>query len=252
MIADECSKIARWFIETHNELVHDNRLKSWAEKLGIKLNNNGILDERQLFHLFVLALLWNNPGTYGAKKGEKAFRNIRDKYTLENFVRATKNESLANELRTADDSLWNPNVFNTLLFIAGGQVKGERIWKKIQHTLISPIIGNKKSDLDRLKQLYDIFNPKPSERAYLTVKTFLIFREVRIQFRNTKKFQYHPSICCIPDSRVRNALKRLNLINNIGNDFKTLRSASEIVSQHFCEGSYELYDLPLFFWEKTH
>jgi hypothetical protein len=86
--------------------------------------------------------------------------------------------------------------------------------------------------------------------AYLTVKAFLIFRELRIQFRDSGKYQYHPIICCTPDRHVRRALKALRLLDNTSHDMNNLIHASEIVAKHFCTDRYELYDLPLFFWNR--
>lgn len=248
MHTQELNEIAEGFIEKHGDYIEDNKLKSWARKVGIKLENNGTIDQNGLFHLFVLAMLWNNPGTYGAKKGEEVFKSIGTKYTLENYVEASRNALLSTELNSAHSSLWNPNVFNTLSSIATGYVGGERVWAKILRILTAPTIGNKESDTRRLELLYDLFNPWQKERAYFTVKVFLIFREIRIQFRTTGKLQYHPAICCVPDSRVRNALKKLNLIDNVGNDLGNLELVSAIVSENFCTPTYELYDLPLFFW----
>lgn len=79
------------------------------------------------------------------------------------------------------------------------------------------------------------------------MKAFLIFRELRIQFRDERKYQYYPAICCIPDSIVRNALSKLGLLDRTGTDLDNLIQAGELVAKHFCNERYELYDLPLFF-----
>lgn len=245
-----CSEIIKWFTEKYGEWIRDNRLISWAGKLGIKLNRDGILDNGQLFHLFVLAVLWNNKPTFKAEKGEQVFLKIKQKYTLKNFAEVAKNDVLANTLRSiAYDTIRNPHVFNLLMFIANGEVNGEKVWTKIKRILNSPGFGNRGSDVNRLKELYGIFNPrKYEEKAYFTVKTFLVFREIKIQFRSTGRYQYHSIICCIPDSNVRKALKKLNLWYRTGNDINSLISASEIVAENFCTDIYELYDLPLFVW----
>ena len=83
--------------------------------------------------------------------------------------------------------------------------------------------------------------------AFLTVKTFFIFREIRIQFRGTGKYQYHPAICCVPDSNVRKALRYLGLLDHARGN---LDSLSQLIADEFCTKEYELYDLPLFFWYK--
>jgi len=116
--------------------------------------------------------------------------------------------------------------------------------------LTFPKIGDKESDLKRLRQLWAIFNNTRKD-AYLTVKTFLIFREIRIQFRDTGKYQYYPAICCVPDSNVRKALAKLGLIQDAEKkDFHNLVIASRIVAEHFCKDPYELYDLSSFFGVK--
>jgi len=86
-----CKEIALWFMKKHKELLRGNKLISWAEKLGVKLNRNNVLDETQLFSLFVLAILWNNKPTYSIEKGEQVFKEIRNSYTLENFRKAIWN-----------------------------------------------------------------------------------------------------------------------------------------------------------------
>ncbi len=251
-MTEECQRIARWFIQDHREWIQGARLKSWAEKLDIKLNTNGILDVSQLFHLFLLALLWNNPGTYRAKTGERVFQRIKGKYTLENFIKAAKNNALVSELKAIDNSVWNPHIFNTLSLIANGKIGSEKVWTKILRILTFPEIGNKEDDINRLSQLFNLFNPPRPKGAFLTVKTFLIFREIRIQFRDTRKFLYHPAICCVPDSKVRSALHGLHLLDSTGNDFQTLKRASQITSANFCTDEYELYDLPLFLWSDVY
>lgn len=250
MNSSKCREIAEWFTEKHKEWIKDNKLVSWAGKLGINLNNEGVLDDAQLFHLFVLAVLWNNKPTYVVEKGLEVFEKIRDDYTLENFREAVENMVLEGQLKSmASKIIGNPQVFNLLMFIANGKLNGENVWTKMKKILNSPIIGDKEDDLRRLRQLYNIFNPpRYGRQAYLTVKIFLIFREIRIQFRQTRKYQYHPAICCIPDNNVRRALKMLNLFDDVGNNISSLIRVSQFVADNFCTKAYELYDLPLFFW----
>lgn len=245
-------EVIEWFTKVHKKWVKDNGLISWAGKLGIELNRNGILDEDQLFHLFVLAVLWNNKPTFRAEKGERVFLDIRKKYTLEKFLKAIKDNSIAVGLRKiASKNIRNSDVFNLLMFIVNGNVDGKPVWAMIKEALNFPNIGHREDDMCRLKQLYGLFNPRRYEgRAYLTVKIFLIFREIRIQFRNSGKYQYHPMICCVPDSHVREALIRLNILGETGSDIDNLLEASDIVAQYFCKESCELYDLPLFLWHK--
>jgi len=245
--AHKYNELIDWFTKRHGEWVQDNKLISWAEKLGIKLNHDGMLDEEELFRLFVLAILWNNSPTYPAEKGERVFKNIKDEYTLSNFRDATYNCQLKERLKQISlVTIQNFHIFNLLMFIANeNNVRAE-----IRQILTSPKIGDKESDLKRLRQLWDIFNNTRKD-AYLTVKTFLIFREIRIQFRDAGKYQYHPAICCVPDSNVRKALAKLGLIQDAEKkDFHNLVIASRIVAEHFCKDPYELYDLPLFFWHK--
>lgn len=236
----------------HDDWVLNKRLISWAGKLGIKLNYKGELDEGHLFHLFVLAVLWNNKPTFKAERGEQVFQAIRNYYTLEHFKKAEAKSKLWHDLKSiASKEIQNPYIFDLLEFIAKGNARRGNVWREIKKVLELPKIGHKDSDINRLRQLYSIFNPREYEgAAYLTVKVFLIFREMRIQFRESGRYQYNPIVCCIPDSNVRNALVVLNLMQQSRNDIDSLIAASEIVAQHFCLNSYELYDLPLFFWYK--
>jgi hypothetical protein len=98
MSARACSEIAEWFMRHHKDCVNDNRLDSWARKLGIELNENGELEKSQLFHLFVLAILWNSDPTYEVELGEQVFLKIKKKYTLGNFHEAAQNDFLSAEL----------------------------------------------------------------------------------------------------------------------------------------------------------
>ncbi|MEM2129652.1 MAG: hypothetical protein QXZ70_03535 [Candidatus Bathyarchaeia archaeon] len=241
------NRIIKWFLEEHRELVSGNRINSWAETLGIQLNEQGVLSEKGLFELFVLATLWNNPPTYNTEKGAQVFESIKNQYTLTNFKQAETNTTLKNELKKiATSTIGNQGIFDLLNYLTN-----ETIWNKIKQILNSPKIGEQEADIERLSNLYGLFNPRRySGGAFLTVKVFLIFRELRIQFRNIEKYQYHPAICCIPDSHVRNALKELGLISDDRIDVKSLISYSQIVAEHFCTGTYELYDLPLFFVHK--
>jgi len=243
------NEIAQWFIREYGAWAKDHKLVSWAEKLGITLNCEGTLDEEELFHLFVLAVLWNNPPTYRTQIGEKIFRKIKDEYTLSNLKVATvfRNKELLEHLAFEEigDLKHTRAILNLLMFIAS-----ENIWMKIKQILDSPKIGNEECDLERLRHLWDLFN-SPRREAYLTIKIFLVFREIRIQFRDTGMYQYHPAICCIPDSHVRKALAKLKLIQDAKRtDFQSLASCSRTVAEHFCRGLYDLYDLPLFFWHK--
>lgn len=244
--------IAEWFIEKHNELIENNKLVSWAGKLGISLNSNGNLDEGQLFQLFVLAALWNNKPTYKAEKGEEVFMRIKNGYTLENFKTAAQDNTIEGRLREiASNVINNPQVYKLLMFIANGRLNGKNVWAFIKEILESPVIGNEEDDLRRLKELYGIFNPpRYHQQAYLTVKVFLIFREIRIQFREVGKYQYHPTICCVPDSNVRKALFNLGILDGIKNDLNNMIKASRLMANAFCTEKYDLYDLPLFFWYK--
>lgn len=244
--------IAEWFIEKHSEWVEDNKLVSWAAKLGINLNVNGKLDEGQLFQLFVLAILWNNKPTYRAEIGEEVFQHIKNEYTLNNFRKASQDSNLKNRLmETAYKIIRNTQVYELLMFIINEKLNGKNIWETIKEILEFPVIGNEEEDLKRLKELYKLFNsPCYDRKAYLTVKTFLVFREIRIQFREYGKYQYHPRICCVPDSNVRRALKDLGLMGEVRNDLNSMMTASRLMANAFCTEEYELYDLPLFFWYK--
>ncbi|MCW3985306.1 MAG: ogr/Delta-like zinc finger family protein [Candidatus Bathyarchaeota archaeon] len=248
----ECAEIAEWFMKHHSDRVQNKRLLSWAGKLGIKLNCKGELDEDQLFHLFVLAALWNNEPTYEAGKGEQVFQTIKKDYTLEHFREAESKGEFREDLKNiAYKGIQNPNTFVLLKFIATGKTQRGNVWQEIRRVLELPGIGNKEIDINRLRQLYGIFNPREYKaKAYFTVKSFLIFRELRIQFKETGRYQYNPIVCCIPDSHVRMELTNLNLIQQAGNDIDSLIAASEMVAKYFCTNAYELYDLPLFFWHK--
>jgi len=222
---------------------------SWAGKLGTKLNCNGSLAEDQLFQLFVLAVLWNNEPTFKAEIGEKVFEAIRNDYTLERFKRAMKNSEIECDLKNiAINKIQNIHVFNLLKFIASGNYQRPNIWQEIRKILELPKIGDRERDINRLRQLYGIFKSNYTGAGHLTVKVFLIFRELRIQFRESGEYQYNPAICCIPDSNVRKALVTLDLSQQSSNDIDSLMVASEKVAEHFCTEAYELYDLPLFFW----
>jgi len=240
-------EIIEWFMREHSDWVDDKSLVSWARRLGIELNHNRMLDEDGLFRLFVLASLWNNKPTFHAERGEMVFREIKGCYTLWNFREASHNSSMKDQLMTlADKTIGNRGIFNLLDFIAR-----EDNWELIKWMLTFPKIGDEQSDLKRLKKLWALFN-NPSRGAYLTVKLFLIFREIRIQFRKTNEYRYHPAICCVPDYHVRRALADLGLIENQNrHDLESLIIFSEIVAEHFCRKPYELYDLPLFLWHKT-
>jgi len=251
----KCNQIIDWFIKEHNEWVEENKLVSWAKELGINLNRNDSLDENALFHLFVLAVLWNNRPTYRAERGEEVFKKIKDIYTLTNFRDITFNRNIHNRLmEIARKEIKNIGIFDILNFIANGRVSKTPVWTMIKNTLISENIGDKDSDVARLKNLYHLFNPGRERyyvgRAYLTKKIFLIFREIRIQFRECGKLQYHPSICCVPDTHVQEALIKLSTLDNKQSTFEGFLKVSKIVAEYFCKTPYELYDLPLFFANK--
>jgi hypothetical protein len=254
MNSGECARIAEWFIREYEEWIKDNKLLSWSEKLRIYLNKDSEIDDTQLFQLFVLAVLWNNGETSNAETGIRVYEEIRDRYTLKNFVNATNNQSLTERLR-AIHPLVDKRIFYLLSFIVNGQIQGTSVWTRIKNIINSPNIGVKEDDEIRLTNLYNLFNSlhQRSENAFFTVKTFLIFRELRIQFHALNMYQYHPAICCVPDSHVRRALHYLNLRSDWPekNRIDNLIATSEVVAEHFCSGKYELYDLPLFQWDKN-
>jgi len=251
MIADECRRIARWFVKNHTEWIENTKLRSWAGKLDIKLTKNGVFDDNGLFQLFVLAILWNNGNTSNAETGARVFTRIKSEYTLENFRLAAEDETIADKLRSLDPEMDKARqIFNTLSFLAKGETESKEVWVKVKQILNMPQAGVKEVDLDRFMRLYGVFNPAKQEHAWLKVKLFLIFREIRIQFRGTGLYQYDPVICCVPDGHVRNALQELKLTEDLGTSIYDYVKASEIVSSHFCTSEYELYDLPLFFWDK--
>ena len=241
-------EIIKWFMREHSDWVEDKSLVSWAGRLGIELNRNGRLSEDELFRLFVLASLWNNKPTFQAERGEDIFKQIRGEYTLWNFREAFHNSNVRNRLKIlAVKTIGNTGIFSLLNFISR-----EDNWELIKWILTFPEIGDKRSDMKRLKKLWVLVNDPP-KGAYLKVKLFLIFREIRIQFRNTNRYRYHPAICCVPDSHVRMALADLGLIENPKSyDLESYIRFSEIVAENFCRKPYELYDLPLFLWHKTY
>jgi hypothetical protein len=250
-----CDQIIDWFVREHNEWVEENKLVSWARKLGIDLNRNDSLDENSLFHLFVLAVLWNSCPTYQAERGEEVFEEIKDTYTLTNFRDAVTDRNIQNRLiEIARKEIKNIGIFNILNFITNGKVDSIPVWARIKNILTSENIGDKDSDVTRLKNLYRLFNPERERyytgQAYLTKKIFLIFREIRIQFRQFETFQYHPYICCVPDNHVQQALIKLGILDPMGNGVNGFLEVSKIVAEHFCQSPYELYDLPLFLTNK--
>ncbi|MGD6807940.1 MAG: hypothetical protein ACQCN4_13400 [Candidatus Bathyarchaeia archaeon] len=248
-----CREITNWFVKEHSEFVNQNSLKSWADILGIKLEKNGQLDEDGLFQLFVLASLWNNHPTFRTNRGIDAFKATKAKYTLENFKQAQNEPKLKSELRIlADQEIGNPAIFNLLEYIANGDAVSGSVWNEIIHVMHLSGAGTLNNDINRLMQLNSLFNDgkKYSGDAYLKVKLFLVFRELRIQFKQTGQFQFHPAICCVSDSHVREALQDLGFAQNIGSDLGSLIVASQTVAGMFCNEEYELYDLPLFFAHK--
>ncbi len=254
-IQTKVNDIIEWFIKKHSDWVEENKLISWAKKLGIILNNKGKLDEDSLFHLFILGVLWNSPPTYKAEKGEDIFRKIKNTYTLTSFRDAhTNRETREMLIQIAREEIGNKDIFNLLYFVVNGNLENQQCWTNIINILTSKTIGDKDSDVNRLKHLYNLFNSKRSHngKAYLTKKIFLIFREIRIQFMESEKLQYHPSICCIPDNHVQRALGKLGFtkIKQGYADIEDLLKASEIVANYFCNSTYELYDLPLFFADR--
>lgn len=263
-VADACTKcnqIIDWFVREHKEWIDENKLVSWAEKLGISLNRNNTLDESSLFHLFVLGVLWNSRPTYRAEKGEEVFSKIKDTYTVTKFREAYSNAETRQVLiRKARNEIENEAVFNILNFIVNGKVDNTPVWTEINDVLTLWNIGDKNCDVNRLRRLYCIFNPPSGARhyegeAYLTKKVFLVFREIRIQFRRLGQFQYDPVICCVPDSHIEQAVtSALGIVDesqrNRVERIEWLLEISKGVAEYFCTPYYELYDLPLFFAHK--
>jgi hypothetical protein len=251
---DKVQKIKAWFVAEHKDFVADNSVISWAEKLGVKLNNQNSLDERELFKLFTLAVLWNNQPTFKTEKGIEAFKKIENKYTLENFRSAKIDPELKLELKTiGSEEFRNLCIFDLIEYIANGDNDKGRIWLQINNILKAERIGDLEADKNRLLQLHELFSHSEYARsAYLTVKVFLIFRELRIQFKKTGQYQYHPAICCIPDYHVISALQEIGLLKGFSKNIANQIHASEIVSHHFCNQTYDLYDLPLYFAHKDH
>jgi hypothetical protein len=250
--ANNFQEIVNWFLKEHGEFVFNGGLVSWAGKLGIALNKYDEIDEGELFQLFVLAALWNNPPTFHAEKGVEVFQAIKQQYTLDRFRRAETEVELKGELRKiATEKIGNSDIFGLLMYVANGKSEKGEIWLEIKRILDRPHIGEQEEDVDRLLQLHRVFNPRQyAGEAYLTVKVFLIFRELRIQFKELGRYQYHPAVCCIPDSHVRCALQEMELIVQNHTDIESLIRASKIVAENFCNQTYELYDLPLFFAHK--
>lgn len=161
MSSETYNEIAEWFIKRHKERTQENKLVSWAQTLGIVLNDHGTLKHDQLFHLLVLAILWNSEPTYEVEKGEEIFRHIKEKYTLQGFHEAGRDEPLSNELRIlARDVIGNPAVFNALWFATHGTIGAESVWSRIIKTLETPVIGSKEDDLLRLRRLHGISIPR--------------------------------------------------------------------------------------------
>ncbi len=235
-------EITEWFVKEHSEFVDKNSLKSWASLLGIELQKNGDIDEDGLFHLFVLASLWNNKPTLRTNRGIEAFQAIKDKYTIENFRQAKNDPKLNNELRIlASSEIGNSAIFNLLDYIANGDCVQGSVWREIKCILYLSGAGVLDNDTSRLMQLSSLFNGSPRRYAgdaYLKVKLFLVFRELRIQFKEAGQFQFHPAICCISDSHVREALQELGLAQNVGTEISSLINASKLVAQIFCTGQY--------------
>jgi hypothetical protein len=153
--------------------------------------------------------------------------------------------------RVAAESIGKVDIFDLLMYIANGRSEKGEIWNRIQQILKRSQIGELEADTGRLLELYGLFNPRRyTGSAYLTVKLFLIFREIRIQFKDIGAYQYNPAICCIPDFHVREALRETGLLPESDNSIRSLIEASEIVANNFCSEEYDLYDLPLFFAHK--
>ncbi len=193
-----------------------------------------------------------------SREGEAVFRKIKGSYTLKRFKESHSNtETREILIQKAKKEIKNEAVFNILDFAVNGIVNNTQVWTKINDILTSKNSGDGTSDVNRLKHLYYIFNPINEGRyyegqAYLTKKVFLIFREIRVQFKKSGKFQYDPSICCVPDKHVEKTVTAIFPINSRPekNGIEWLLKISERVAEYFCTSSYELYDLPLFFVHK--
>jgi len=94
----KCDIIISWFLKEYTEWIQGNKLKSWARKLGIQLNHNNSLVEKELFRLFLLAILWNSRPTYRVEMGEDVFKRVKHIYTLTKFEEAKNNIKTRNRL----------------------------------------------------------------------------------------------------------------------------------------------------------
>lgn len=230
------------------------KYKGWVSEFSVPLLNGSsvrldLRQERDLFLLFVLAVVWSRTGpwenaVYFVVWMKLSHKDIPAQWIDELFVARERTESEASMLFTLAQCL-NPRFrkqvsFRKDLYASVGQLA--RHWDRIKDEMTRMVeTGRYVEFFNFMRSIKGLGTGQKS----MLIKIPLILRELRCQL--------YPSIpgelCCVPDARVYEALSAMaqthgqviQVPRHCGNVSGLIRASSRIY-QLFGD----LYDLPLF------
>lgn len=233
---------------TYINLDNENKYNGWVSDFNIVFDNgkNMYLDlskERDLFLLFVLAASWSKTGPWE----NAAYFTTYLKYNKkDNFIDWLDDEfisiEVSNRMRNAKE----------IINVSKGVVPRKKVsFRKDYYHSIKVLAENWTEIKDKLEKSskennFMIFIEYISKiqglgagNNKMRIKIPLILRELRCQkIYNNIPGEY----CCVPDERVKEACKNLNIKIPIINSIDNLLLASKIIYDNFGD----LYDIPLF------
>ena len=230
----------------------NNNYKGWTSNFGIKLPNDEYMKldlkkENDLFLLFVLASSWSKTGQWENAAFFTTYLKYYDKNKLDlwlddDFIddeiqnrkkNASKFTSICSEIEPRKKVSFRKDYFSSVRNLVIE-------WNNIKKSLkLSEIEGNYKIFINII---YKIKGLGTGENK-MKIKIPLILRELRCQ----SVYKEIPGkYCCVPDARVKEAAKQLNIKLPHPNSISKLLEASEVIYKHFGD----LYDIPLFAYQE--
>lgn len=218
-----------------------NIIRPNGTKMYLDLNN-----ENDLFLLFVLASAWSKTGpwenaaffTTYLKENQKVKTDLwlDDLFVQSEIENREKNAKrivkLCNGLTSRNKVSFRVDYFSSITILSKNWIT---IKEKLQES-------NLKNDYMIFIKYLASIDGLGSGQKRMRIKIPLILRELRCQ----KIFNNIPGeFCCVPDERVKESAKRIDLRLPTVNSLENLFRASAII---YCQFG-DLYDIPLFAYE---
>jgi len=229
----------------------NNKYKGWTSNFGIKLPDDEYMKldlerENDLFLLFVLASSWSKTGQWENAAFFTTYLKYYDKNELDLWLdddfandeiqnrkeNATKFTSICSGVKPRRKVSFRKDYFSSVRKLV-------EEWNNIRKSL-----KLSESELDYKIFINYVYNVKGlgAGENRMRIKIPLILRELRCQ----SVYKGIPGkYCCVPDARVKNAAKNLNIKLPYINSISKLLEASGVIYKHFGD----LYDIPLFAYQ---